>query len=59
MCLPPFDQDSNIFFTKLYNLNIKYKFTEISMGMSHDYIDAVRHKATFLRIGSKIFGKRN
>ena len=59
MCLPPFDQDSNIFFTKLYNLNIKYKFTEISMGMSHDYIDAVRHKSTFLRIGSKIFGKRN
>ncbi len=59
MCLPPFDQDSNIFFTKLYNLNIKYKFTEISMDMSHDYIDAVRHKSTFLRIGSKIFGKRN
>ena len=59
MCLPPFNQNSNIFFTKLHNLNIKYKFTEISMGMSHDYIDAVRHKSTFLRIGSKIFGKRN
>ena len=59
MCLPPFDQDSNIFFTKLYNLNMKYKFTEISMGMSHDYIHALKHKSTFLRIGSKIFGKRS
>ena len=59
MCLPPFDQDSNIFFTKLYNLNMKYKFTEISMGMSHDYIYAIKHKSTFLRIGSKIFGKRS
>ena len=59
MCLPPFDQDSSIFFSKLKSLNDKFNFKEISMGMSNDYINAIKYKSTFLRIGSKIFGKRN
>ena len=33
-------------------------FDELSMGMSSDYLTAVEHKATYLRIGSEIFGKR-
>ena len=59
MCLPPFDQDSSIFFSKLKSLNDKFNFKEVSMGMSNDYINAIKYKSTFLRIGSKIFGKRN
>ena len=59
MCLPPFDQDSRIFFSKLKSLNDKFNFKEVSMGMSNDYINAIKYKSTFLRIGSKIFGKRN
>ncbi len=59
MCLPPFDQDSSIFFSKLKSLNDKFNFKEISMGMSNDYINAIKYKSTFLRIGSKIFGTRN
>ena len=58
MCLPPFDQDSSIFFSKLKSLNDKFNFKEVSMGMSNDYINAIKYKSTFLRIGSKIFGKR-
>ena len=59
MCLPPFDQDSSIFFSKLKSLNDKFNFKEVSMGMSNDYINAIKYKSTFLRIGSKIFGTRN
>ena len=36
------------------SLNLK----EISMGMSNDYMDALRFKATYIRVGSKIFGNR-
>ena len=36
------------------DLNLK----EMSMGMSQDYIEAIEHSSTFLRIGSKIFGQR-
>jgi len=58
MCMPPLGKDSSIFFSKMYELNIKYNFNELSMGMSSDYLEALRFKATFLRIGSKIFGQR-
>ena len=59
MCLPPFDGNSHKYFEKLSNLNNKFFFKEISMGMSHDFIDAINFKSTFLRIGSKIFGNRS
>ena len=58
MCLPPFESSSERYFSKLKNLNEQIGFREISMGMSHDYLDAVKFKSTYLRIGSKIFGKR-
>ena len=58
MCIPPADIDSVIYFKEMSNLNKIYNLTELSMGMSSDYLKAVQHNATYLRIGSSIFGKR-
>tara|TARA_B100000579_G_scaffold262909_1_gene216635 strand:+ start:291 stop:953 length:663 start_codon:yes stop_codon:yes gene_type:complete len=58
MCLPPENQDSDIFFSEMKNLNNNLNLNELSMGMSHDYINAIEHSATYIRIGSKIFGNR-
>ena len=58
MCLPPNDNLS-VYFSKLRELSDNFKFPELSMGMSNDYLKACEYKATFLRIGSKIFGSRN
>ena len=59
MCLPPIGKDSKIYFSKMHNLIKKINLKELSMGMSNDYIYAIEHKSTFLRIGSQIFGVRN
>ena len=58
MCLPPFDEDPVPFFKKMQNLSESLKLKEISMGMSNDYMDALKFKATYIRVGSKIFGNR-
>ena len=59
MCLPPENQDSNLYFSKMKMLNNSISLSEISMGMSNDYLDAINYNSTYLRIGTKIFGKRN
>ena len=59
MCLPPFDQEPIPFFKKMQNLSETLNIKEISMGMSNDYLKALKFKATFIRVGSKIFGSRN
>ena len=59
MCIPPADQDTKSYFKNLYQLNQKLNLHEISMGMTDDYLDAVEHKSTFLRIGTGIFGERS
>ena len=59
MCIPPMHNDSVKYFKKMLDLKQKYNFNELSMGMSSDYLDALQHGSTFLRIGSDIFGKRN
>ena len=58
MCIPPFDIDSTIYFKEMNKLNKDFGFSELSMGMSSDYIKASEHSATYLRIGSNIFGQR-
>ena len=58
MCIPPDNQDPRPFFENLLKLNQKLNLTEISMGMTNDYLDALHYKSTFLRIGTGIFGKR-
>ena len=59
MCLPPNDNNSDIYFSEMKKLNKNLALSEISMGMSNDYLNAVKYNSTFLRIGSKIFGPRN
>ena len=58
MCLPPLDGDSNYYFSEMKMLNKKINLNELSMGMSEDYLIAIKHSSTFIRIGTKIFGKR-
>ena len=58
MCIPPADNNSEIFFQKMKMLAKELNLPELSMGMSADYIEAARNSATYLRIGSNIFGQR-
>jgi len=59
MCLPPEEKDPSIFFSKMKELNERFEIPDLSMGMSSDYLVAANHLSTYLRIGSKIFGRRN
>ena len=59
MCIPPFDQDSKKYFKEMSTLNKSLNLNDMSMGMSSDYLEAINHSATYLRIGSSIFGNRN
>ena len=59
MCIPPADDQSENFFKEMALLNKKLNLKELSMGMSSDYIEAAKNSATYLRIGSNIFGKRS
>jgi len=58
MCIPPNDNEPEKYFKELNRLNKKFNFTDLSMGMSSDYLNAIRYGSTFIRIGSKIFGNR-
>ena len=58
MCLPPANFDPRVFFSEMKNINLNLNLTELSMGMSSDYIEAIEFNSTYLRIGSNIFGKR-
>ena len=58
MCIPPLEKSSDIFFQEMSILSEGLKLNELSMGMSSDYLDAIKHSATYVRIGSNIFGER-
>ena len=58
MCIPPLEKSSDIFFQEMSVLSEDLKLNELSMGMSSDYLDAIKNSATYVRIGSNIFGKR-
>jgi pyridoxal phosphate enzyme (YggS family) len=55
MCLPSISSDAIEIFSKLYEIAQKYKLSDLSMGMSNDFIDAIKCGSTHIRIGSKIF----
>ena len=59
MCIPPVNNDPSVYFNEMNILNNELNFSELSMGMSSDYVEASKHSATFLRIGSSIFGSRD
>ena len=58
MCIPPKDQEAQSYFRELADLNKSLGLKDLSMGMSSDYLEAIDFGATFIRIGSKIFGDR-
>ena len=58
MAIPPNDNNADKYFKSLSELNASLGLKELSIGMSSDYMTALNHKATFLRIGSSIFGER-
>ena len=59
MVIPPNDDKTAEYFEKVSNLNSNLGFKELSMGMSADYLEAVKFNSTFLRIGSAILGERS
>ena len=59
MCLPPISDKPEKYFLKMNSLNQELGFKESSMGMSSDYLEAIKHNATYLRIGTSIFGERS
>ena len=59
MCIPPANVDPNNYFEEMNRLNKSFGFEDLSMGMSSDYLIAAKHFATYLRVGSSIFGFRN
>ena len=58
MIIPPVDQKVISYFQSVDTLNKSLNLKELSMGMSADYMDAIKYNSTFIRVGSYIFGKR-
>ena len=59
MVIPPIDQNPNRYFKSLNELNKSLSLENLSMGMSADYTDAIKHGSNFVRVGSSIFGSRS
>ena len=59
MCIPPLNIDPKDYFEEMQKLNESLGFTELSMGMSSDFLIAVEYLSTYVRIGSSIFGQRS
>ena len=59
MCIPPLDIDPKGHFEEMQKLNESLGFTELSMGMSSDFLIAIEYLSTYVRIGSSIFGQRS
>ena len=58
MCIPPVDSSASQFFSIMLDLSKQYNLPELSMGMSSDYLEAIKYQATFIRLGTVLFGKR-
>ena len=58
MCIPPISDPPREHFSVLEKQAQKHNLLHLSMGMSDDYIDAIKHNATYIRIGTSLFGKR-
>ena len=59
MCIPPINFDPESYFEEMNKLNKDLGFVELSMGMSSDYLTAVKYLSTYVRVGSSIFGQRS
>ncbi len=59
MCLPPANLDPSVYFENMRDALKNLSLKELSMGMSSDYLTAIKFNASYVRIGSRIFGKRD
>ena len=59
MAIPPNDTNYEKYFSQISDLNKKFEFNQLSIGMSNDYMTAIKYGASFVRIGSAIFGPRS
>ena len=59
MCIPPMNIDPEVYFKEMNKLNKTLDLNELSMGMSSDFLIAVKYFSTYVRLGSSIFGKRS
>ena len=59
MCIPPLNSDPEGYFVEMNKLNKDLGLTELSMGMSSDYLFAAKNFSTYVRVGSSIFGQRS
>jgi len=58
MCIPPINASPDFYFSQLNKIAYKNNLSELSMGMSSDFVSAIHNGATYIRIGSAIFGTR-
>ena len=58
MCIPPVNIDPEHYFEEMNKLNKTLDLNELSMGMSSDFLKAVKYSSTYVRVGSSIFGQR-
>ena len=59
MCIPPVNINTETYFKKMQQIKNQIKLDELSMGMSSDYLTAIKFDASYIRLGSSIFGQRN
>ncbi|MDC0409110.1 YggS family pyridoxal phosphate-dependent enzyme [Pelagibacteraceae bacterium] len=59
MVIPPIGQSVEKYFKSLSELNKSLALENLSMGMSADYVEAIKNGSTFVRLGSSIFGSRS
>ena len=59
MCIPPANSDPEVYFEEMNKLNKTLELTELSMGMSSDFLKAAKYLSTYVRVGSSIFGQRS
>ena len=59
MILPPNNDNTDYYFSEMQKLKSIINVKELSMGMSGDYLSAIKYGTSYVRIGSKIFGSRN
>ena len=59
MCIPPINDEASKFFSILRKEGMKNNLFQLSMGMSSDYFEAIKHNASYIRIGTLLFGERS
>jgi pyridoxal phosphate enzyme (YggS family) len=59
MCIPPISGDTNLYFDQLSKIANQNNLKELSMGMSNDYLSALKNGSTFVRVGSGIFSDKS